>query len=222
MAARVCSTRVLAPWGMLQRRIPVAKFAAFPTPQIGEGDGDVESNSAATSIAYLRMSERDLVAQCKMDTFRATGPGGQHRNKTESAVRLKHLPTGLVSQASEDRSQHRNRDSAVQRLRHTIAIKLRNPVNLEGYVVAPELAQILPLKETRKSSRQLGPNHPDYLLGLQLLLDLIDSVGGSVSIAAEKLGLSTGLLSKVITSDNSLLVAVNEIRASRGLKPLRA
>ncbi|XP_024535874.1 uncharacterized protein LOC9637859 isoform X2 [Selaginella moellendorffii] len=209
MAARVCSTRVLAPWGMLQRRIPVAKFAAFPTPQIGEGDGDGESNSAATSIAYLRMSERDLVAQCKMDTFRATGPGGQHRNKTESA-------------ASEDRSQHRNRESAVQRLRHTIAIKLRSPVNLEGYVVAPELAQILPLKETRKSSRQLGPNHPDYLLGLQLLLDLIDSVGGSVSIAAEKLGLSTGSLSKVITSDNSLLVAVNEIRASRGLKPLRA
>lgn len=52
----------------------------------------------------------------RVDTFRATGPGGQHRNKTSSGVRLTHLPTGTVVTATEDRSQHVNRDVAWHRL----------------------------------------------------------------------------------------------------------
>jgi len=52
-----------------------------------------------------------------VDVYRDTGPGGQHRNKTESAVRLTHLPTGVVVTAVEDRSQGRNRAVAWERLR---------------------------------------------------------------------------------------------------------
>lgn len=72
----------------------------------GRGDDDdatssgskKKSEEATVVVDFLKLSERDLLAQCKVDTFRASGPGGQHRNKTESAVRLRHLPTGLVSQ----------------------------------------------------------------------------------------------------------------------------
>lgn len=55
--------------------------------------------------------------EVRTDTFRASGAGGQHRNKTDSGVRLTHLDTGTVVTATEDRSQHRNRAVAWERLR---------------------------------------------------------------------------------------------------------
>ncbi len=58
-----------------------------------------------------------LLAECDVETFRGSGPGGQHRNKTESAVRLRHRPTGIVAQATERRSQSQNIGVALDRLR---------------------------------------------------------------------------------------------------------
>ncbi|MSR21631.1 MAG: peptide chain release factor-like protein [Gemmatimonadetes bacterium] len=61
-----------------------------------------------------------LLAQCRVETFRSGGPGGQHQNVTESGVRLVHLPTGVRAVAREERSQHRNRARALERLREKL------------------------------------------------------------------------------------------------------
>ena len=62
-----------------------------------------------------------LLAECEVDTFRAGGPGGQHQNKTESAVRLRHLPTGLVATCRAERSQYQNKQTCLRRLREKAA-----------------------------------------------------------------------------------------------------
>ena len=66
-----------------------------------------------------------LLAECRLETFRAGGPGGQHQNTTDSGVRLTHLPTGISVTARESRSQHRNRKAALARLRTALEERAR-------------------------------------------------------------------------------------------------
>ena len=70
---------------------------------------------------------RRLLRDCDVETYRASGPGGQHRNKTESAVRMTHRPTGLVRVATEHRSQLRNRELALERVWKAIEARRRKP-----------------------------------------------------------------------------------------------
>jgi protein subunit release factor A len=71
------------------------------------------------------MDLNDLKKQCDITTFRASGPGGQHRNVTDSAVRLKHRPTGIVVISRRRRSQHQNMEDALQRLADRIEERKR-------------------------------------------------------------------------------------------------
>lgn len=117
-----------------------------------------------------------------------------------------------------------NRASALKRLRALLAIRVRNSLDIDSYTPPLELLQILPLKSTIRGSDcgpQIGPKNPKFILGMQALLDLIFAVEGSISEAGKLLGLSTGALSRLILSDDSLRMAVNDLRNSKGLKPLR-
>jgi len=79
----------------------------------------------------LRMSANSAInirkSDIEIEFYRSSGPGGQHKNKTATAVRIRHIPTGIVAQASERRSQHLNREIAMQRLEKAIAKMLFKP-----------------------------------------------------------------------------------------------
>jgi protein subunit release factor B len=75
----------------------------------------------ATARRALALADEALLADCDESFFVGGGPGGQHRNKTESGVRLVHRPTGLTVTATERRSQAQNRAAALERLRERLA-----------------------------------------------------------------------------------------------------
>lgn len=78
-------------------------------------------------VINLPESDEDLLRECEVETFRSSGPGGQHVNKTESAVRLRHLPSGIVVTSQQERSQHRNKAICLQKLRKKIEQKNHRP-----------------------------------------------------------------------------------------------
>jgi len=83
-----------------------------------ESQGRVHT-SAATVVVLPKFEEEDINIrkdELRTDTFRASGAGGQHVNKTESGVRFTHLPTGIAAESTDSRSQHKNREIALQRL----------------------------------------------------------------------------------------------------------
>ncbi|HEX9636428.1 MAG TPA: peptide chain release factor-like protein [Acidobacteriota bacterium] len=75
----------------------------------------------------MRIDLEALERDCEMTFLVAGGPGGQHRNRSATGVRLKHLPTGLVVTATERRSQIANRRAAFERLRAKLEARLRKP-----------------------------------------------------------------------------------------------
>lgn len=172
---------------------------------------------------WLALSDDELLAQCRFERFRVSGPGGQHRNKTDSAVRLTHEPTGVVGFASERRSQHQNRSAALARLRRSIALEVRTELALEMYHPPHALQRVLPRSVESEVARKerVGPKHREFWTGVGPLLDLFDATQGSTADCASLLGCSSNQLTKLFASETHLWAAANTIRERNGLKPLR-
>jgi len=164
---------------------------------------------------WLLLADQQLLAQCQIDTFRASGPGGQKRNKTSSAVRIRHQPTSLIVTATESRSQHENRARAVKRLREALALTQRNPVDQQAEP-PPFLARVL----QQNPGLHISPRHENYFLVIQYVLDLILACRGSVGDAAERLAISTGQLVRFLKQDDKLWAQTNRLRSDLGLHPL--
>jgi hypothetical protein len=155
----------------------------------------------------------ELLRQCDETRTRRGGPGGQHRNKVETAVVLVHRPTGLSAEASERRSQAENRRVALWRLRLLLAISHREP----------PAATPSPLWQARVRGRQLviAADHDDHPAFVAEALDRLAMVGFEMRPAADALGVSMSQLTKLFRKVPAAWVAINRLRGDAGLPRLK-
>ena len=166
--------------------------------------------SVPSRATWADLTDGQLLAQCEVDTYRASGPGGQKRNKTSSAVRLRHPPSGLIVIAEESRSQHENRARALRRLRQALYLRLREP-------------PAEPPADYRAADGRLdlGRKDPRFWPAVGVVLDVLAAAEGRVSEAAEALGVSTANLVTFLRLEPKVWEQANHLRTRFGHKPLR-
>ncbi len=162
--------------------------------------------------ARLDFSDERLLAECTIETRRVSGPGGQHRNKVSSGIRLTHRPSGLVVTASERRSQHENKAVACHRLREALALGFRLP--LPASPAWPENIEIV------QGRLRVGERNPSRPKVLALVLDAVAAAGGHIPRAAALLGLSGSSLTRFLSENPKAWVEANRLRREAGLPPL--
>lgn len=166
---------------------------------------------------YWNLSDEELLKQCDWYAGRASGPGGQKRNKTHSAIRITHKPTGISAIANEHRLQGENRKLALERLRHMLALAMRGEIDPETFQIPEEArAQI-----NRDGKLMVNPDNPRYLPIIAVMLDLLKYFRGHVADAAHRLGISTTNFINLLHRDPQLWTAAQELRKRYGLPPLK-
>ena len=171
-----------------------------------------------------------LTSQCRMSQFKRGGPGGQHRNKTQTAIRWLHEPTGVEGQSNEFREQVRNRSVALRRLRIQLAIDLRTrwdgspePIADQRHSDAVEpSAELMMLQGAGvPQGLRISPEHTDYPAVLARLLDDLYRSGGQPSLIKSIWGGSSSGIIQFLSDLPVSLGEVNRWRAHLGFKPLR-
>ena len=174
---------------------------------------------------YLAPDDQALLLQCDIHFYKSSGPGGQHRNKVSSAVRLKHRPTGVSAHGDDSRSQHQNKEMAIRRLRMNLACQIRRQLT------PPILDLPDYIKECifRSRGKQAGDNvrleigvkdHRFWHIAAYLLY-VMQACQGKVSDAAAILGITTGNFAALLNSHRHLLTAAQQIRKQFGLSLLK-
>ena len=176
---------------------------------------------------YLDLDDAALLAQCDIHTYRSSGPGGQHRNKVSSAVRLRHRATGITAHGDDSRSQHENKALAIKRLRMDFALQLRRPVDKVAGEIPAVVRECLFVPRgkavtTRDLKRlQVGRKDHRFWPVAAALLDILDAFEGRIADAAAWLGITTSNLVSTFQDDRHLLAAAQAMRKKHGLGPLK-
>ncbi len=163
------------------------------------------ATSRAKRNGWLRLDDEALLKQCKEDRYKSGGPGGQRRNKVETALKLLHEPSGAAVHANNSRYLQKNRLSAVRHLRERIAIETRAPFNLESPNVPDEFAAYIGPKGTFSINRK----NKVYPLIVATALDALEAADGSYAKAANALGVTTSQLVKFLKADREVLRALS-------------
>lgn len=156
-----------------------------------------------------------LLTDCTVRRGRRSGPGGQHRNKVETAITIIHEPTGVKGEASERRSQEQNRKVAIFRLRINLALKVRQVLT-----DADEPSETW-RSRCHHQRITISTAHDDFPVILAEALDFMSLNKMDPRHAAERLGITPSQLTKLLKSEPRAMQLVNEQRESLGLSPLR-
>jgi RF-1 domain len=168
----------------------------------------------AHSIHPAALPPESLLAQCEVSRLRRSGPGGQHRNKVETAVAIRHLSAGVKAEANERRSQAENKAVALFRLRVNLALKIR------GKIGNREPPSSLWLSRLKSGRIEVSQSHEDFPALLAEALDTISACAADVKVAAESLQSTASQLIKFLRQEPRALQLVNEWREAKNLHRL--
>jgi hypothetical protein len=177
---------------------------------------DPEQNEPARVATHpASLSADKLLEECEVRRLRRSGPGGQHRNKVETAVQLHHRRSGVRAEANERRSQSENQKVALGRLRVNLALEVRTVRTLDAI---PS-----PLWQSRSAGGRLSVSatSDDFAVLLAEALDVIAACDWDVKRAAEALGSTPSQLTKLLWKEPRAAAMVNRQRKSRGLWALQ-
>ena len=160
--------------------------------RVPETESQGRIHTSAATVAIIAEDASDVAveinpADLKVDTFRSSGAGGQHVNKTESAIRITHVPSGVVVESQTERSQHANRDKAMKRLKAMLV-----EAELEKRAAAQAADRKLQVGSGDRSQRIRTYNYPqgritDHRVEGLTLYDLPNVLEGNLDALVERL-----------------------------------
>jgi hypothetical protein len=162
-----------------------------------------------------RIPEAELLQDCRVRFGRASGPGGQHRNKVETAVRITHLPSGIEAAAGETRSQASNRKVALSRLRVKLALEI--PVSWEE----EEPPSLLWQARCRNGRIVCNPAHNEAPALLAESWAWLCREQFDFSAAARRLNCTASQLLKFLGHFSAACERIQQQRRASGLAPLK-
>lgn len=168
-------------------------------------------------VEYWQLSDEELLKQCDWYAGRASGPGGQKRNKTHSAINMIHTPTKITVIANEHRMQGENRHLALKRLRLQLVLQTRREIDPETFTLPTEVAE----QTNKKGKLAVNPENDRYLAIIATMLDLLVFYRGQVSKAAERLGITTTNFINLLHDEPKLWTVAQDWRKRFNLSPLK-